>query len=368
MYYAFLGHQPELSTSELAALTGVSPVLVLPNLVSLPLSSNLLDVADKLGGTSKVASTIVTSLPSVLLSKLVELIVASPAKNISISNFSAFETPPEVIRSLKEQVTAVRPVRFVSFNSSGHELLMLKKKHVDEFNLIPNGDKITIAKTVWIYDSLAWAARDRRRPYQNIKKGMLPLKIARIMVNLATQGREGLMVLDPFCGTGTILAEAMLTGCNVVGSDIDKEAVKGSTANLTWLSQKTPLASSFKLFSADATHVDQGVNSADCIVTEPFLGPLLDSRHQLSRQKIKNVAKGIEKLYRGALKNWFKILSSKAGSRVVIILPEFHLDGHVIPTLSLDTIQALGYNCVLSVAYHKPGATVIRNITILEKK
>jgi len=367
MYFAFLGHQPKLSLLELQALTGVEPVLVLPNIASLPTSSTIIEVADKLGGTSKIAEAVVEVSPSATLDKLLELIIASPAKNIALSNYTSLETSPSVVRKLKEQVTASRPVRFVSFLTRDHELLMLKKKHVDEFSLIPLKNNIVIAKTVWIYDSLAWAFRDRRRPYQNIKKGMLPLKIARLMVNLAVRGREGLTVLDPFCGTGTILAEAILVGSNVVGSDQDPVAVRGSQENLAWIKAKTPLETNFQIFSADATHVDKNISTVDCIVTEPYLGPLLDSRGSLPRQKVKDIAKGLEKLYRGALKNWFKLLSTQPGSRVVIIIPEFHLEGQIIPTLSLDTIQALGYNCLLSVAYNKPGATVVRNIIVLEK-
>lgn len=364
MYYAFLGHQPQLSTLELEVMTGQKPDLLSETLVSLSDNSNLLDIADKLGGTMKIARKVASVSRDNLPAKLFDLMVAHAAKNVAISNYTDFKLTMSEIHDLKESIVRERPVRFVSFETKGHELVMLKKKHVAEFNLIPDQDGITIAETVWIYDGLEFAARDRKKPYQDIKRGMLPVKLARIMVNLATQGKEGLTLYDPFCGTGTILAEAMMVGSKVVGSDLDPQAVQGTKDNLEWLSAKFGLQNPLPIIHvSDATNPKIG--SVDCIATEPLMGPLLDARHNLPEVKIKNIARGLDKLYRGALRAWLHLLP--VGARVVITLPEFKLSHLTISTITIDTIRSLGYNYVLSIPYTKPGITVIRNITILEK-
>lgn len=366
MFYAFLGHQAELSTLELETMLGVKTGVVTSEIVSLPEDSKVLEIADKLGGTAKITRSVAAVSQAEVLGKLEELIKASPAKNVAISNFTKNNLTPDAIRGLKEKVAPTRPVRFASFQDRGHELLKISKQHIAEFNLIPENGQVVIAETVWVYDSLGFAARDRKKPYQDIKRGMLPVKIARLMVNLAIRGQEGKIVLDPFCGTGTVLSEAIMVGCRVIGSDLDHLAVSGAETNLSWLSSRYNLAhETYNLFVSDATHVGEHVKSVDAVVTEPLMGPLLDAREAIPEDKVRNIAKGLDKLYRGSLKAWHSLLPS--GGRVVVTIPEFRLGAHSITTISIDTVRSLGYNYVLSVAYSKPGATVIRNITILEK-
>ncbi len=187
------------------------------------------------------------------------------------------------------------------------------------------------------------------------------------MVNLAVRGAEKKIVLDPFCGTGTVLSEAVMVGCQVVGSDLDHLAVSGAETNLSWLASRYNIQEKiYNLFVSDVTRVGEHLKKIDAIVTEPLMGPLLDARQNISEAKVRNIAKGLDKLYRGALRAWLPLLPGQG--RVVITLPEFHLGNQVVPTISVDTITALGYNYVLSVPYSKPGATVIRKITVLEKK
>jgi tRNA G10 N-methylase Trm11 len=62
------------------------------------------------------------------------------------------------------------------------------------------------------------------------RHGALRPVIAAAMVHLAG-GKPGLL-LDPCCGTGTILSEALSAGWDVSGSDIDPEAVLIARANV----------------------------------------------------------------------------------------------------------------------------------------
>lgn len=56
-------------------------------------------------------------------------------------------------------------------------------------------------------------------------RGALRPSIAAAMVFEATQGKSDLRIVDTFCGSGTILAEAYIAGHEVYGSDLDTNAV-----------------------------------------------------------------------------------------------------------------------------------------------
>jgi tRNA G10 N-methylase Trm11 len=366
-HYFFLGNTPDLSLAELNALYAGDFVLTAKEIA---LFKGDVDLATlfRLGGTRKVAVELAVVESSRVTAKLVELIISDQGgKNLAITSYLNEGAPVPELISLKREVQQSRPVRFVSMDTNEHELLMLSHQHVSEFNLIQVGDQVAIAKTIWIYDAEDWVSRDRRKPYRDIKRGMLPPKVARIMVNLATKGQSGLTLADPFCGTGTTLAEAMMVGCHVIGSDTNPEAVSGSATNLAWIASTPGLTpTTYQTLLADATHFSDFVKSVDCIATEPYMGPLLDERNPSSLDKIKNIAKGLDKLYRGAFKSFLRALP--VGGRVVMSIPEFHVYNRVIGTISIDTLTALGYNYVSTIAYAKPGAAVVRNITVLEKK
>ena len=70
-----------------------------------------------------------------------------------------------------------------------------------------------------------------RRPFFH-PSALIP-KLARCMINLA-RAKPGVTLLDPFCGTGSILIEAGLIGCRVLGSDVKQKMVRGSMRNLEY--------------------------------------------------------------------------------------------------------------------------------------
>jgi len=367
MLYFFLGNTPALSLLELQTLYSGEFALVGKDIATYEDTLDINTFA-KLGGSRKVAIELGVVSERSLESKLIELIKSDDGgKNVAITSYRAKDLQPISLSNIKKAVAETRPIRFVSMDTDEHELLMLSHQHVAEFNVIPKDDKLVIAKTIWIYNAEDWVSRDRNKPYRDIKRGMLPPKVARIMVNLATGGKTGITLADPFCGTGTILSEAIMVGCNVIGSDTNPDAIPGTKSNLEWLLSTPNLKPcSFHLAIADATHFSEIFESCDCIATEPFMGPLLDERNPSSLDKIKNIAKGLDKLYRGAFKSFTKALSP--GSRVVMSIPVFHVYGREIETISIDTLDSLGYNYISAVPYSKPGAAVVRNITILEKK
>lgn len=362
--FFFLGNTPDLSLLELRKVYPGEFTMVTKDIASYDADLDL-NSLPRLGGTMKVAQSLQVVSPKKLISTLVELISADTQKNIALTDYASLDLGRAVFHELKDKVE--RSIRFVSMETGPHELVMLSHQHVLELNLIPAGGEVIIAKTVWIYDAEDWVSRDRSKPYRDIKRGMLPPKLARIITNLATGGKTGLTLADPFCGTGTVLMEAMMVGCNVLGGDTNPDAITGAKSNLEWILSTPGLTpKTYDLKIVDATHFDEVFPSCDCIATEPYMGPLLDERNPSPIEKIKNIAKGLDKLYRGAFKSFHKSLP--VGGLVVMTIPSFQVYGKEIATISIDTLVSLGYNYISSVPYSKPGGIVIRNITILEKK
>lgn len=365
MHYFFLGNTPDLSLLELESLYDGSFIKLKEGIFTSEIKLELSSL-DRLGGTRKVASLLKISSAEHLIKDLTELIIADGAKNIALTDYASSHLESAQIIGIKQAVRAHRPVRFVSTQTTEHELLMLSHQHVTELNLLPHQDGIALAKTVWIYDAESWVLRDRQKPYRDIKRGMLPPKLARIMVNLATRGKPRTL-FDPFCGTGTILTEALLLGCRVIGSDTDARAVEGAGENCVWLAKTYALPDPhFTVMVSDATHPNTQLPSIECVATEPYMGPLIEDRYVPSVDKLKNIARGLDKLYRGAFHAWYKLLPEQG--RVVIAIPKFVAYNRTIETISVDTLAALGYNHISSAAYGKPGAVVIRHITVLEKR
>jgi tRNA (guanine10-N2)-dimethyltransferase len=71
----------------------------------------------------------------------------------------------------------------------------------------------------------------KNRPFSH-PSSMLP-KLARAMINLA-RVKKGDVILDPFCGTGSILIEGGLMGFKVVGTDLDSYTLRGASQNLRY--------------------------------------------------------------------------------------------------------------------------------------
>lgn len=114
-----------------------------------------------------------------------------------------------------------------------------------------------------------------QRPFNH--PAALTPKFARLLVNLARTKPE-YRVLDPFCGTGSILIEASSTGSTVLGLDIDPEMIKGTADNLRY----------FKvlgegLIISDSRHIP--IRNVDRIVTDPPYGRA-SSTHGLSTKEL----------------------------------------------------------------------------------
>jgi tRNA G10 N-methylase Trm11 len=211
-----------------------------------------------------------------------------------------------------------------------------------------------------------WTNKDYGRPRSDPKSGMLPPKIARMMVNcaLTTSPDSKTVVYDPFCGSGTILAEALDLGVSIIGSDISPQAVASASLNSQWIKDTYQLPGKTTLFVADVLSVTpkQVGGGVDAIVFEGYLGP-----PNIRPDQIKNFHRGLRKFYIGVLKHLKNLLKSQG--RLVMALPEYHHAGLVKSYADLiDTCENYGYTqSGPIVTYGRPHATIKRMISILQK-
>ncbi|NOV01804.1 TRM11 family SAM-dependent methyltransferase [Paenibacillus planticolens] len=80
-----------------------------------------------------------------------------------------------------------------------------------------------------VYGEAVWL-QHQQKP-QNYSTA-LSTRVARAVVNIAVPVTEGARVIDPCCGIGTVLVEAMSMGIDIVGSDMNPLAVRGARVNL----------------------------------------------------------------------------------------------------------------------------------------
>jgi tRNA G10 N-methylase Trm11 len=189
---------------------------------------------------------------------------------------------------------------------------------------------------------------------------MLPPKLAQIMINLALgsvspdrlsekwkkyyhdYGRAMYGVLDPFCGTGVILQEALMMGYSAYGTDVEPRMIDYTKRNIQWLVRKYPeITGSLTLDIADATKY-QWLRKYSCVVSEAYLGrPLgkLPDEDTLT-QIISNTNTIIKKF----LINLRPQLPS-ADYRICLAVPAWRRpNGQLIELPLIDQLTDMGYN------------------------
>ena len=175
-----------------------------------------------------------------------------------------------------------------------------------------------VAITVAVHNPFEFQKRDVGKPSQR-KIFAIPPRLARIMINLASC-TEGKVLLDPFCGVGTILQEAMLAKAKVVGVDINGWCVEAARRNLEWLKSEYSLENAdYRVLQGDVHRLSHkiGQEQVDCIATEPDLGPAL--REIPTTPYAERIVGRLEPLYYGLLEEAYKVLRSDG--RLVLVSP-----------------------------------------------
>ena len=361
-YLAVLGRQPEISLAELESLFG-SVQKICSNLAEFQSATET--NINRLGGTLKLARPITIS-PLEYLQNLPEGKIT-----LGLSDYgenSARKVGTEALKFKKILSRHGRSVRIIpnrepvlSTATVFHNHLGTKKNHLELIKYHKN----------WyvgcgVQDINAYTRRDQKRPARDAKVGMLPPKLAQILINLCGPLPTKARVLDPFCGTGVILQEATLMGYTPYGTDLNERMIAYSRKNLNALSEK---AFSFSLGVQDATTATWKL-PISAVASEIYLGPPLD--HIPTDVELAPIKQEIGSLLLRFLKNLSAQIDS--GTPVTLAIPAWLRPDDDYQTLDLlDEITKLRYNVKRyasdsDLLYHREGQVVARQLITLRKK
>lgn len=392
-YVAIAGRQPLISLAEIQALYDKAARLVGKKLVFFEINEdgeeNISPDFNRLGGSLKLGRFFDTDF-----SKLAKfLATAHPEGKITlgISDFSkqkksglAKQKSMELKRNLAKMG---RSVRVITSNepeissATAHHNQLGEKAGCFEIFLIDR----EIYLSLGTQNITAYTERDQARPARDAKVGMLPPKLAQILINLCGKLPEGARVLDPFCGTGVVLQEAAIMGYVPYGTDLNERMVEYSKKNLSWLFNERN-QKRFKILPDLIQKKDQILNAIsvgdatnftwegkiDAVAFEGYLGapmskPPVDIKFKTEKAKCKEIAIGF-------LKNITPQI--KSGTPVVMALPAWLRENGKYAGLNiLDEIQEMGYNfekfqdlSQSDLLYYREGQIVAREIIVIRKR
>jgi tRNA G10 N-methylase Trm11 len=406
-----LGRQPALGLAEAESLYGAPAVQPAGQQAVVIDVDPCLLAFDRLGGATKFCK-ILTTLPTVNWHKIEHFLVeTAPGHSqtmpegkmrlgLSLYGFSESlkqieATGLTVKKAIRKTGRSVRlvPNKAAELNSAQVLHNQLTGPTGWDLVFVRDGDQTIVAQTVKVQDITAYTRRDRERPKRDTKVGMLPPKLAQIIINLASGplAEEALAsicdipagepvprpilnktVLDPFCGTGVILQEATLMGYSAAGTDNEPRMIDYSKQNLDWLTQLYHLETTdYRLAVGDATnHVWEP--PIDIVAAEAYLGRPFTQQPgpEILAQTIGDCNLIIKKF----LRNIHSQLA--AGTRLCIAIPAWQTKPNVFKHLPLiDQIEDLGYNRVSfehirddDLLYFRSEQIVARQLIVITRK
>jgi tRNA (guanine10-N2)-dimethyltransferase len=387
-----LGRQPKLGLAELESLYGAGHIRALSEAAVLDIPAEQRKF-QYLGGTIKTAR-ILSQLPYSNWHKLAKYLqtqipsyvkhLPAPKFTLGLSVYGLNIGPAEINRTILELKKLIkkggRSVRVVPNKNSAlssAQVLHNKLTHKGawELVLVANGQQTILAQTLFVQDIDAYAARDQARPARDARVGMLPPKLAQIIINLAlgkkNEAHKRIRVLDPFCGTGVILQEAMLMGCDVAGTDIDERMVKYAKTNISWLVNKYP-----EISSHASAEVGDATNYIwprfTTIASEVYLG------RPLARLPGENELEEIIHDTNSVIEKFLKNLSHqlKRHQRICLALPAWRMPNRQLVHLpAIAKLTDMGYNTVKfkhtrhdDLVYFREDQIVARQLVVMERR
>lgn len=388
MYIAILGRQPALGIAELERLySGVAWF----SDESAIIKTSTVDLS-RLGGSQKVGR-VVAEIPRSdwikasrkLVSAYADAWRATDGKiTLGISAYGFQVSPRDVQKTgiilkkkLKESQTSLRLIPndtpALSTATSHHNKLGLSDNKVELLVVRGTNGDVIIAESIGAQNITAYAKRDQGRPKRDAFVGMLPPKLAQIMINLASPQADTAqkILLDPFCGTGVLLQEAALMDYTVYGSDLAPKMIDFSRRNLEWLKTTHHTDAENRLEQGDAMdHVwRKPIHAVACetYLGQPFSAPP-------SPAKLREVRGNCNHIISTFLKNISSQLDP--GTPLCIGVPAWRAtDGSFTHLPLTSQLAKLGFEQVAlkntqptQLLYYREDQVVARELLVLVKK
>lgn len=417
MYVAILGRQPELGLAELERVFGGDHIIPLSR------SSALIEAEkftiNRLGGALKAGHIsmdftekdwhIVSNKIIQHYSKRWSLFDGKLTLGLSVYGFTITQREVQRVgitlkQRLKKSGVSLRLVPnqgpALSTATSHHNKLGLSANKVELLVIRGKANRVIVAESTGSQNITAYANRDQKRPKRDAFVGMLPPKLAQIMINLSgissanhplepkselasgpnsdmersrmvSEGiPETARILDPFCGTGVILQEAALMGFAVYGSDLSEKMIRYSRENLNWLSETHHIRFDWYLHEGDATTTtwQQPVNA---VIAETYLGQPFSAPP--SPDKLAEVSENCNHIISVFLTNLSRQI--QPGTPVCIAVPAWReANGEIAHLPLIKTIARLGFKphefhhvSQNDLLYYREDQVVARELLVLVK-
>jgi hypothetical protein len=391
-YAAFIGHQPHISLAELAAavpgyrLKGVAAGTAALFESSTELPPSFLHV---LGGTVVLARQVDAKNPATadlpdLLAKELEGLKGKVTFSLRTAGLQA----PEIKSLYRDCKDALRKrgrsSRYVGNERQPAAAVLLRDSGIldasegVEMCVVKDGDRLWIGRTLMAQDVDAYTKRDMEKPVRDTTVGLLPPKLAQILLNFGVWLANGPSV--PAQDDGKKKAKTKEPAAPFIVFDKSEKAVTGCQKNIEWVRKeyhvlKTEKPS--KVWKQDALKpfmLTEKDPRPAVIVTETTLGPSLKSRP--TARDVQSLRSEVEKIEEGFLKN---VAATLPGVPVACTWPVWYSTKEPTGLEKIWTkLAAIGFEPVLppdvqstsrehpSLLYRRPDQFVGREIVLLK--
>lgn len=376
-YFFLLGNNQALSVAELASVLGEdivntgflssSKALV----IDLPARPDSRELIRILGGTVKVGSIIdeadLESLkPDSLLGKLKNHLNPQDGKfKFGLSVYGQIRIPAKELAMQAKKHLKAKGVnsRWVTSREKELSSVVVEQNKLitqgAEFVFLKQDGKVLIGRTEAVQPFKELSYRDYGRPARDDESGMLPPKLAQIMINLSQADKKDLL-WDPFCGSGTVLTEAALMGyLRLRGTDVSSKAVSDTRKNLEWVKDKFSIKADWHTEELDLLALGRGQDRplAGAVVSEGYLGP------QRGRADMGKTLNELERLYTQVLQLLPRMV--RPGGAVVLAWPQYR--GRFLYEQGLDLPPKVEMEEVLPASFRELAGSTARQ-TLLYKR
>jgi tRNA (guanine10-N2)-dimethyltransferase len=406
-----LGRQPALGLAEVESLYGAAKVTPIGTQAALVKVDPCLLAFDRLGGSTKFCKHL-TTLDTINWKQIEKFLLqvspghsqTMPAGKMQLGlSVIGLEVPLKQLEAtgltLKKTIRKTgRSVRLIPNKSPELNTAQVIHNHLTgpngwELVFIRDGDKTVVAQTVKVQDIDSYTLRDRSRPKRDSRVGMLPPKLAQIIINLSVgqlpenklanicdipagdtipRPRLDQTILDPFCGTGVVLQEAALMGYQTYGTDIEQRMIDYTEANLNWLNQTYRLDIEAALEKGDATSHTWSQTTIDVVACESYLGRPFTTRP--NAEILNKTVSECNLIIKKFLQNIHSQLQPNA--RLCVAVPAWQVRNNEFKHLPLlDSLEEIGYNRLSfehvlnqNLLYYREDQIVARELLVLRRK
>jgi len=281
-----------------------------------------------LGGTIKIAKILIRENGMKQLKEKIKNIFLWEGKENKInyavtSDEKTIEILGDIQNNLKNDKLRAFKVSFGKENPS-----KAKKIDLDLFSFYSEYEKkYFLARIEAVYDTTLAEKVDMQKPVRRQELAISP-RLAKILINLSEVKEDGVL-MDPFCGIGSILIESLMQKQKFIGMDINEDSIKGAKRNLDWIKKEFNI--NFYSYTLKVQNTIFMEIFADAAATEPNLGPL--NKKNFSPKEAEAIKKRLENFYHAI---FFKLRKYIKG-KIAITMPRLILNQgkHV----SLDVVK-----------------------------